>query len=553
MKKILICIILFANVKTQTLDINALRMAQSQMGLSSSADNTREEVNQSKSNIILDKVIDPDNYIVGPGDLFRMNIISSDDISIYSLAVSPTGDILIPSIGIVNINGLTLQGAIDKQTKKIFELNPTAQVHIQLAEIREFKIKIIGHLQKPGYYTVTPVTRISDIFNELISEKTPKEPDIKSDEELNEEIHESKKPYVEDIIYPELSNRNIKIIRYKDTIDVDLAKFGALGNDIYNPYLMQGDVVFIPFKEKSISIYGGINIPGNYEFVEDENLRELIDLAGGLRKSSDPSKIEITRFNTAKEKNTFSINLNNNESIKIMPEDHIMIRYEQDYKRQDIVFITGEIKYPGVYSIVSGETDVKEILSRSGGYTKSADQTKFFINNKSISEIPDREKERIFLIEENNRSAEEKAYIKARTLTEKGTIESTSKAQLETLMDFKLAKNDEIYIPENFDYIEILGGINKPGRYAYSDEYNYLDYLDLAGGLTKNATRKKFIIKAGTGQRLPLNSTLKIEKGDILFIPDRLEYNAWQVFKDILSTLGSIGALIIVIQNAAGA
>ena len=553
MKKILVCIILFANVKTQTLDINALRMAQSQMGLSSSTDNTREEVNQSKSNIILDKVIDPDNYIVGPGDLFRMNIISSDDISIYSLAVSPTGDILIPSIGIVDINGLTLQGAIDKQTKKIFELNPTAQVHIQLAEIREFKIKIIGHLQKPGYYTVTPVTRISDIFNELLSEKTPKEPDIKSDEELNEDIHESKEPYIEDIIYPELSNRNIKIIRYKDTIDVDLAKFGALGNDIYNPYLMQGDVVFIPFKEKSISIYGGINIPGNYEFVENENLRELIDLAGGLRKSSDPSKIEITRFNTAKEKNTFSINLNNSESIKIMPEDHIMIRYEQDYKRQDIVFITGEIKYPGVYSIVLGETDVKEILSRSGGYTKSADQTKFFINNKSISEIPDREKERIFLIEENNRSAEEKAYIKARTLTEKGTIESTSKAQLETLMDFKLAKNDEIYIPENFDYIEILGGIKKPGRYAYSDEYNYSDYLDLAGGLTKNATRKKFIIKAGTGQRLPLNSMLKIEKGDILFIPDRLEYNAWQVFKDILSTLGSIGALIIVIQNAAGA
>ena len=128
------------------------------------------------------------------------------------------------------------------------------------------------------------------------------------------------------------------------------------------------------------------------------------------------------------------------------------------------------------------------LLSASDKFSRRLSLGKFFINNKSISEIPDREKERIFLIEENNRSAEEKAYIKARTLTEKGTIESTSKAQLETLMDFKLAKNDEIYIPENFDYIEILGGINKPGRYAYSDEYNYLDYLDLAGGLTKNAT-----------------------------------------------------------------
>ena len=333
---------------------------------------------------------------------------------------------------------------------------------------------------------------------------------------------------------------------------MDLAKFGALGHDIYNPYLMQGDVVFIPFKEKLISIYGGVNIPGKYEFVEKENLQELVDLAGGLRKSSDPSKIEITRFNTAKDKSTFTVNLKDNESIKIMPEDHIMIRYEKDFKRQDIVFITGEIKYPGVYSINLGNTDVKEILSRAGGYTKSADQTKFFINNKSISEIPDREKERIFLIEENNRSAEEKAYIKARTLTEKGTIESTSKAQLETLMNFKLTRNDEIYIPENFDYIEILGGITKPGRYAYSKDHSYLDYLELAGGLTKNATRKKFIIKAGTGQRLPLNNTLKIEKGDILFIPDNLEYNTWQVFKDVLSTLGSIGALIIVIQNAGG-
>ena len=112
--------------------------------------------------------------------------------------------------------------------------------------------------------------------------------------------------------------------------------------------------------------------------------------------------------------------------------------------------------------------------------------------------------------------------------------------------------NFSIYIPENFDYIEILGGVAKPGRYAYSKDHSYLDYLELAGGLTKNATRKKFIIKAGTGQRLPLNNTLKIEKGDILFIPDKLEYNTWQVFKDVLSTLGSIGALIIVIQNAGG-
>ena len=182
---------------------------------------------------------------------------------------------------------------------------------------------------------------------------------------------------------------------------MDLVKFGTLGNNKFNPYLKQGDVVFIPIKERSISIFGGIKIPGKYEYVNNENLNELIHLAGGLRKSSDPSKIEITRFINSDEKSTFSVNLNN--KITIHPEDHIMIRYLKDFKRQDLVYITGEVKYPGVYSIQTGESKIKDILERSGGYTKFADQSKIFINNKSISKIPDLEEERILLIPESNR------------------------------------------------------------------------------------------------------------------------------------------------------
>ena len=545
MKKILFCIVLFANVKAQTLDINALRMAQSQMGLSYQESGMREEINQSKSKIILDRVLNPDKYFVGPGDLFRMNIISSDDISIYSLVVSPTGDILIPSIGIVNINGLSLTNAIKVQTDKVYKLNPAAQVYIQLAEIREFKIKIIGHLQKPGFYTVTPLTRVSDIFNDLMLNRT----DFKEDSSL-EKTRKIKEEPDEDLVYPELSNRNIKIIRSGDSIEVDLAKFGALGDDTDNPYTQQGDIIYMPFKERSVSIYGGVNIPGTYEYVTGETLSDLIKLSGGLKKNAEPSKVEITRFIGSKTSENLIVGLNESDSIIIQPEDHIMIRYEHDYKRQSIIYITGEVKYPGVYSIKVGETTINDILLRSGGYTDLADQTKFFINNKSISEIPDREKQRIFLIEENNRSSEEKAYIKARRLTMKGTIEFSSENLDSSLLKFKLAKNDQLYVPENFDYIEILGGVQKPGRYPYRLNYGFEKYILDAGGITKNATRKRFIIKASTGQRLPLNKSIKIENGDILFIPDKLEYNVWQVFKDVLSTLGSIGALILVIQSA---
>jgi protein involved in polysaccharide export with SLBB domain len=137
-------------------------------------------------------------------------------------------------------------------------------------------------------------------------------------------------------------------------------------------------------------------------------------------------------------------------------------------------------------------------------------------------------------------------------LTTKGTIESSSLEQAESLMNLPLVNEDEIVILENFDYIEILGGVLKPGRYPYTANITFDEYVDLAGGITNTATRKKFIIKAGTGQRLPIKKTVQIENGDTIFIPEKMEYNKWIILKDILASLGQVAALIVVIQNALG-
>ena len=69
------------------------------------------------------------------------------------------------------------------------------------------------------------------------------------------------------------------------------------------------------------------------------------------------------------------------DTIIIASEDHIMVRYDQDYKRQDIVYINGEVNYPGVYAIEPGKTTIGEALQKVGGFTTRADQTKIIINN----------------------------------------------------------------------------------------------------------------------------------------------------------------------------
>jgi len=553
-KFILVAICVYAFCEAQTLDINALRMAQLKQGSNTLGNSGLSTITQTKAKVIVDQAIEESKYIVGPGDEFNVNIISSEDIFTYTLAVSPSGKILIPSIGIVHLDGLNLVTAKEKIEDSIQQLNPSARIHILLSEIREFKIKVIGHLQQPGLYTVTPVSRVSDLYKEIMSELELDDIEAKETEQDEEKDEDDSEDDInnEELNYPELSRRNLIILRNDDSLKVDLLEFGSTGSDINNPFLHQGDIVLIPLMDHIVGVFGGIKIPGDYEFVRGESLTHIIKLAGGLRPDADPKKIQITRFTSPTEKYTFTATMDDADTIILSPEDHIMIRYEQDYKRQDIIYVKGEVKYPGVYAIDVGNTKIGKVLEKAGGYTSKADKTKLFINNKSISKIPDREKDRILIIPEENRSAEEKSYIKARMLTEKGTIESTSLDHAQSLMELNVTKNDEIYIPENFNYIEVLGAVSKPGRYPFSSQLAYSDYIELAGGFTDTATRKRFIIKAGTGQRLPIRKSISIENGDTIFIPDRLEYNRWILFKDILATLGNAAALVVVIQNAIG-
>lgn len=532
-------------INAQTFDINALRQSKTQSPILDMGYPTIKRETQTQHIHHMDKPIDKTQYLIGPGDQFQVNIISSAEESTLNLVVSPTGEILIPSVGVISLNGQSLEKGISAMRAAIQSLNNNSKIHITLSQIREFKVKAIGHLQKPGLYTVTPVSRVSDLFEEINTDEilTGQSPESQNIHQASIEIDE--------LTYPELSRRNIIVIRQEDSIQVDLAKFGSTGKDQFNPFIHQGDVILFPLKQVISSIYGGVNIPGDYEYIPNESLSEFIQLAGGLRPDADPDKIEITRFRSNTEKYTFSTSFREGNKIVVASGDHIMVRYQQDFKRQEVVSIIGEVQFPGVYTIDS-HTTLKHILNKAGGYTRKADPSKIQINNQAIKTIPDRELKRINLIPEENRSLAERAYIKARALTQKGTMESNSQDQTDALMDFILVNNDEIYVPENFNFIEVLGGVLEPGRYPFNPKLAYQDYIELAGGKTQNATRNIYIIKAGTGQRLPAKQQVNIENGDTIFIADKIEFNRWIVLKDILTTLGQVAALIVVIQSTQG-
>ncbi len=483
--------------------------------------------NVSFGNDLLENSIDPKEYLIGPGDVFAFNMLSSDGVINFNLTVNPVGKILIPAIGIIDVNNISLEKTIQLIKKESSKKYPNANMHVVLIKLRSFKVQVIGVNNIDSYVEASAVMRVSDVLKNIY-------------EEYNNSLG------------LDISERNIQILRIDDSIiNVDLLSFRQFGDKTKNPTLNQGDIIKLSLQENYVGLYGGIKIPGRYEIVENENLYQLIELAGGFTKNADLNNIEITRFINDIDKKI--INLTNKIDLKkilIKDEDHIIVRYKQDYKRQDLVTIDGEVKYPGIYSISHNATTLSELIDKCGGLSSKADISKIMINNKYISNFEDLELNRINLIPEEYRSDEEKSYIKARARSPKGNLNSSDIKFTQRIMSFKLNRNDLVTIPQEVDYIEVLGGVFYPGRYPFYNDYSLNDYIELAGGLTETAKSKKFIVKNNNGQKIPFNKKINIENGDTIFIPEKIEYSIWDRFKEIITVLSQIATLFVVLQSS---
>ena len=92
--------------------------------------------------------------------------------------------------------------------------------------------------------------------------------------------------------------RKILLKRNGKVINVDLRKYFATGDDKYNPYLLEGDWIVVQRRDLSsfVAIYGAVNKPGAYEFVQGDKLTDIVEIAGGTIESADLENVEIIRL-----------------------------------------------------------------------------------------------------------------------------------------------------------------------------------------------------------------------------------------------------------------
>ena len=135
-----------------------------------------------------------------------------------------------------------------------------------------------------------------------------------------------------------------------------------------------------------VEVFGSVRNAGTFIYGKGLNLSDVINLSGGIKQEASGSRIEVSRvleINNSKISTKRSVVLiaEINEDLSLKSEfnnfelhenDQIFIRKNPDYKDPVNISISGEVKYPGTYALLSDGDRISDVIERCGGLTTNA-------------------------------------------------------------------------------------------------------------------------------------------------------------------------------------
>ncbi len=384
-----------------------------------------------------------DDYVLGPGDAISL-VLTGDLERLYErLNVSRSGEVFIPAVGLVPVQGRTLGEVRDMLYVRLGqvysgirrEAGETTRFSVSLAVLRAIQVRVLGAVERPGAY------QISSIGTFL------------------EALYFAGGPTDEGTYRRLLLNRN-----GEDPVEIDLYPYLNSGNTSGDPRMQNGDVVFVPAVGKQATIQGPVRREAVFELKEGEGLHDLIRFAGGLLPEASLATANVSRIlppsqrSQGTERIVVDVPLNSvlsgDHTFDILAGDVVSVSPVSPIVRNTVT-VSGSVHRPGVYEL-QPEMTVRDVLERAGGV------------------LPSVRMDRIRLLRVD--PALGRYYMVS--------------SQVEP--DAALAENDlvEVFAYGSFigeDSITVVGRVRNPGRYALASGMTVSDLILSAGGLLSNA------------------------------------------------------------------
>ena len=131
-----------------------------------------------------------------------------------------------------------------------------------------------------------------------------------------------------------------------------------------------------------MDIKGEVAKPGRYPLTTNMHVEDLIQVAGGLKRTADPVSAQLTRYSAADPLHTPSENLSvalfaasaGDTSENKLLRDGDVLTIPQNPGWNDVgasVVVRGEVAHPGPFGIRPGER-LSSVIQRAGGFSPQA-------------------------------------------------------------------------------------------------------------------------------------------------------------------------------------
>jgi len=271
----------------------------------------------------------PDHYILGAGDQLRITIFgnSQDDLS---LEINPQGYVQPSGMPQIYLQGIRLGDArrlLYQRLSGAYRFR-NDQFSLTLQTARTLQVSVFGETALTGTFTLSA---LNSAFNALAAAGGPEE---------------------------QGSVRKIEVIRGKERKVLDVYSFMKDPALQYDFDLQHNDVLFVPMAEQVVRLDGAVRRPMRYELIGGEGLKQLIELAGGLRYNTYVEYVQIERSQADSvvllEFRLQDI-LDGKQNPNLRDGDVVRIR-ESSRPLESYAEVVGAVFYPGRYDLTPNLT-----------------------------------------------------------------------------------------------------------------------------------------------------------------------------------------------------
>ena len=375
------------------------------------------------------------DYQVGPGDQMIISVWGQKQAR-YDVTVDRDGQIYLDGVGMVSLNGASFQEAekiIGRKLGSIYSGMNAGYSHydVTMGKLKQIRVFVVGDVEHPGGYVFSGA---STALQAVATAGGPT--DLGSD-------------------------RTALINRGGQTIEIDLYQYLFLGKRAPKDGLHDGDVVRVPVRRQGVRIEGEVGRPGIYEMLPNETTSNLLEFAGGLTSLAANAPMTLSRLYENGRRDAGSLGspqdaIDGKRRDPVKDGDWIFVQTGSSRSLSSL-FISGAIRYPGIYPYRPGST-LATLLATAGGITERTLTSRAIILREDTL---------------GNRTA-----LRA-------SLDQAAQVTLFPMDSVVLA--DRVALDSAPETVTITGAVRNPGTFTWRQGLRLKDLIVLAGGFLPQA------------------------------------------------------------------